>query len=105
MQSANLTDVHTELPADPILYVDHPPKVDYYDLFYFETRVRDMITNFLEPWRKAQQEDMQKAAKLRIDYDRIIERLHELECFALIKEWKLKPSHQLVSLVNTDKYQ
>ena len=39
------------LVGDEELYIDHPPKVDYYEVFYFETRARDMINEFIEPWR------------------------------------------------------
>ena len=37
------------LPGDHDLYDSMPPKVDYYDVFYFETRVRDMIEEYMEP--------------------------------------------------------
>ena len=33
------------------------PKVDYYDIFYFETRVRDMIEEFMEPFKKVSKTD------------------------------------------------
>ena len=32
-----------KLPGDRTLYVNNAPKVDYYDVFYVETRVRDMV--------------------------------------------------------------
>ena len=87
-----------QLVGDPELYIDHPPKVDYYDVFYFETRVREMMTEYLDPLRKAHLEDKERAAKLRLDYNFIIERVHELESYALIQEWKLKPSRQFYAL-------
>lgn len=67
-----------------MLYIENPPKVDYYDVFYFETRVREMMGEFLEPWRNAANEDKEKSAKLRLDYNSLLERLHELESYALI---------------------
>ena len=72
------------IPGDPQLYIDHPPKCDYYDVFYFESRVRDMMNEFIEPWRMAALEDKEKAAQLRLDYNVILERLHELESYSLI---------------------
>ena len=51
------------------MFIDHPPKVDYYDVFYFETRAREMIAEFIEPWRAAAREDKERAAKLRLDYN------------------------------------
>jgi len=80
------------LPGDHILYDIKPPRVDYYDVFYFETRVRDMIEDYMEPFNKAIKDDKKVSIKLRFDYDKIIERLHELESFALIQDWKLSPS-------------
>ena len=74
----------SKLPGDPELYIDHPPKVDYYDVFYFESRTRDMLNEFIEPWREAALEDKEKAAQLRLDYNTILERVHELESYALI---------------------
>ena len=88
----------SQLPGDPVLYSEHPPKGDYYDVFYFETRVRDMINEFIEPWKEAAYEDKERAAKLRLDYNLILERLHELESYALLQEWKLKPSRQFYAL-------
>lgn len=87
-----------ELPGDPILYVNNAPKVDYYDMFYFETRMRDMIQGYIEPLRKSILEDKEKSMKVRLDYNCILDRLHELECYALIQEWKLKPSLQFYAL-------
>ena len=72
--------------------MNNAPKVDYYDVFYFETRVRDMIQGYVEPLRKSILEDKEITAKLSLDYNCILDRLHELECYALIQEWKLKPS-------------
>ena len=73
-----------QLPGHPLLYIDHPPKIDYYDVFYFETRVRDMMNEFIQPWKQAAYEDKERAAKLRLDYNSILERVHELESYALI---------------------
>ena len=53
-----------------------------------------MLEEYMEPWRKAMLEDKESAAKLRLDYNTVLERLHELECYALIQEWKLKPARQ-----------
>ena len=41
------------LPGDYDLYEIKPPNVDYYDVFYFETRVRDMIEEWAEPFHRA----------------------------------------------------
>lgn len=81
-----------------MLYIKNPPKVDYYDVFYFETRVRNLIEEFMEPWRKSVKEDKESNAKLRLDYNVLLERLHELESYALIQEWKLKPSDQFYAM-------
>ena len=42
-----------KLPGDPSLYDQHPPRVDYYDVFYFETRIRDMIEEYLTPFKES----------------------------------------------------
>ena len=86
------------LPGDQALYDFKPPKVDYYDIFYFETRMREMVEEYMDPFRKSIKEDKQVQTQLRHDYDVILERLHELESFALLKEWKLKPSQQFFAL-------
>ena len=70
--------------SNPQLYIDHPPKVDYYDVFYFETIVRTMMEEYLEPWRQCMKEDKEKAAQLRYDYNSLMERMHELECYAML---------------------
>lgn len=80
------------LPGNSDLYDQMPPKVDYYDVFYFETRVRDMIDEYMEPIQAASREDKETTVQLRHDYDVILERLNELESYALLQEWKLKPS-------------
>lgn len=80
------------LPGDPTIYEFKMPKVDYYDIFYFETRVRDMIEEFMEPFKKVAKTDKETYIQLRYDYDRILERVYELEHYALIQEWKLDPS-------------
>ena len=85
--------------SNPQLYIDNPPKVDYYDVFYFETIVRNMMDEFMEPWRQALKEDKEKAAQLRYDYNSLMERMHELECYAMIQEWKLKPSNQFYEIL------
>ena len=72
------------LPGEAMLYEIKPPKVDYYDVFYFETRVRDMIEEYMEPFKKSHKTDKETSIQLRFDYDRIIEKLYELEHFALI---------------------
>ena len=87
------------VPSDAILYSKDPPKIDYYDMFYFETIMREIVQEILEPQRKASLEDKEKAAQLRLDYNILIERVHELECYALIQEWKLKPSKQIYALL------
>ena len=43
-----------------------------------------MLNEFIEPWREAALEDKEKAAQLRLDYNTILERVHELESYALI---------------------
>ena len=39
------------LPGDAVLYDIKPPRVDYYDVFYFETRVRDMMDEYMVPFK------------------------------------------------------
>lgn len=72
------------LPGDWLLYDHKPPLVEYYDVFYFETRVRDMIEEYMGPVKKMFKADKEMFIQLRFDYDRILERLHELEHFAMI---------------------
>lgn len=67
-----------------MLYDLRPPRVDYYDVFYFETRMRDMVDEYMEPMKKTMKADKAMAVQLRFDYDVILDRLHELESFALI---------------------
>ena len=66
--------------------------MDYYDIFYFETRVRDMMQNFMKPIQQTMKDDKKASIQLRFDYDNILERMHELESYCLIQEWKLDPS-------------
>ena len=66
--------------------------MDYYDIFYFETRVRDMMQNFMKPIQQTMKDDKKAFIQLRFDYDNILERMHELESYCLIQEWKLDPS-------------
>ena len=42
-----------KLPGDPNLYDGQPPRVDYYDVFYFETRVRDMLEEYMQPLQES----------------------------------------------------
>ena len=72
------------LPGDPLLYDNKPPRVDYYDVFYFETRVRDMMEEYMVPFKESIQNDKVASVQLRYDYDCLLERLYELEHFALI---------------------
>ena len=65
--------------------------MDYYDIFYFETRVRDMMQNFMKPIQQTMKDDKKASIQLRFDYDNILERMHELESYCLIQEWKLDP--------------
>ena len=88
----------SKLPGDPTIYDAKPPKVDYYDVFYFETRIRDMFDEYMEPFNKTMRDDKQASLQLRHDYDTILERLYELECFAMIQDWKLKPSVQFEAM-------
>ena len=66
--------------------------MDYYDIFYFETRVRDMMQNFMKPIQQTMKDDKKASIQLRFDYDNILERMHELESYCLIQEWKFDPS-------------
>ena len=77
----------SNLPGDPGVYEACPPRVDYYDVFYFETRVRGMIEEYMEPFRLSMKDDKHASVQMRFDYDKLLERLHELECYALIQDW------------------
>lgn len=83
------TKNYSNLPGDPSLHDSQPPRVDYYDVFYFETRMRDMIEEYMEPIKQSMLNDKHASIQLRFDYDCILERLYELEHFALIQDWKL----------------
>ena len=72
------------LPGNPDLYNEAPPRVDYYDVFYFETRVRDMIEEHTAVYKKSIKDDKDASLQLRHDYDHILSRLNELECFSMI---------------------
>lgn len=80
-----------KLPGDSMLYDLKPPRVDYYDVFYFETRMRDMLEEYMGPMLNTMKSDKAKAIQLRFDYDTILDRLHELESFALIQDWRISP--------------
>ena len=45
------------LPGDAVIYDSKPPRVDYYDVFYFETRVRDMLEEYMVPFKESIKED------------------------------------------------
>ena len=40
-----------------MLYDLKPPRVDYYDVFYFETRVRDMIEEYMKPYKRSAKQE------------------------------------------------
>ena len=90
------------MPGDHDLYDFKPPKVDYYDVFYFETRMREMVEEHLEQYRASNIEDKKIQVQLRHDYDTILERLHELESYALLQEWKIKPAKQFQALFQNE---
>lgn len=46
--------------------------------------MRDLISQRIKPLEKSQQEDKEKYNMLRHDYDTLLERMHELENFAMI---------------------
>ena len=46
-----IKEKEASVPGDPKLYDVKPPRIDYYDVFYFETRVRDMIEEYMEPFK------------------------------------------------------
>ena len=46
----------------------------------------------MEQYERVTKEDKEQYVQLRYDYDRILERLYELEHYALIQDWKLDPS-------------
>ena len=75
-----------------MLYDIKPPRTDYYDVFYFETRMRDMIEEYMEPFIDTMKDDKATTLRLRFDYDNLMDRMHELEAYALIKNWQLKPN-------------
>ena len=66
----------------------NPPKVDYYDIFYFETRMRDMIQENMEKIRLSAKQDKEEFEKLNQDYERMQTRILELEdfCFPLVRK-------------------
>ena len=43
-----------------------------------------MIAEYMEPLKLSQKDDKLASMQLRVDYDKLLERLHELEAFALI---------------------
>jgi len=60
-----------KLPGSENYYNTHPPVVAYYDIFYFETRMRDMIQECVEHLRVSAKEDKELAVQLRHDYDSV----------------------------------
>ena len=51
-----------------------------------------MIEEYMTPFKKSIKEDKFISVQMRFDYDKLLERLHELECFAMIQDWKLNPT-------------
>ena len=77
-----------ELPGVEEHFELHQPKVDYYDIFYMETRMRAMLDEILTPINKGMKEDKIKYNQLRYDYDCLLDRMHELEQFAMLKKYE-----------------
>ena len=51
------------------------------------------------PFKNSIKEDKKQYTQLRFDYNTLIERVHELESYAMIQNWKLKPTKQWEHLV------
>ena len=68
-----------ELPGEEVHFQPHPVRVDYYDIFYMETRMRAMLDEILTPIQAGIKEDKIKYHQLRYDYDTLVDRMHELE--------------------------
>jgi len=50
-------------------YRAHPPTIDYYDLFYFETRMRDLIQECTETLRLSTKDDKEQTLRIQHRYD------------------------------------
>ena len=90
---------NVSLPGSPSINKKKPVRIDYYDVFYFESMMRDMIEQTFAPIRNSFTEDKEAYQVLRYDYDIIVKRLHELEQFALIKSWQTNPSKAIEELL------
>ena len=53
-----------------------------------------MLEEHLIPFKEAIKADKTLYTQLRFDYDKVVERLYELESYAMIQNWKLKPAKQ-----------
>lgn len=52
-----------------MFYKAHPPTIDYYDLFYFETRMRDLIQEATEAIRTSTKDDKEISIRLQHRYE------------------------------------
>ena len=55
------------------------------------------------PFKQSIKDDKKEYTQLRFDYNTLIERVHELESYAMIQNWKLKPTKQWEHLVASPK--
>ena len=53
----------------------------------------------MAPFKQSIKDDKKEYTQLRFDYNTLIERVHELESYAMIQNWKLKPTKQWEHLV------
>jgi len=76
-----------DLPGKGQAQSDDPSKVDNYDIFYFETRMRSMMEEYMDPIQKSFKEDKKALHRMKTENEDICKRLKALEQFSfLIKE-------------------
>lgn len=78
----NRSNKDINLPGTSEHFTPKQPKIDYYDIFYMETRLRAMLDEILTPMQLGIKEDKIKYSQLRYDYDFLLYRMRELEQFA-----------------------
>ena len=89
----------SKLPGAAKFYTEHPPTIQYYDIFYFETKMRDMIQECMEQIRQSAKEDKEKTEIVKQNYDNVKIRIEELEdfIFPLVVPQKKMPKSKTIA--------
>ena len=56
---------------------EFPVSIDSYDMFYFETRIRDMIAEYMDPVNEGMLKDTETVRAVRTEYENMFKRVQK----------------------------